>query len=45
VTHLAYLAFPAPFYYDQRFGIGSLAVVLFVVLITARPSLSRSAPA
>ena len=45
VTHLAFLAFPSPLYYDQRFGSSSLAVVLFVVLITARRRSSRSAPA
>ena len=45
VTHLAFLAYPSGLFYDQRYGLDSLAVVLFVVLVSVRRWWPPSAPA
>ena len=45
LTHLAYRLFPSGLYYDQRYALDSLAVVLFVVLVSGWWWSSRSAPA
>ena len=42
VTHLAYLVFPTGRFYDQRFALDSLAVVLFNQLIKISGSIFSS---